>query len=299
MELTIFDEASDELSAAAFGWLTEGVAQSDTASLLDELQSGPRIADSGFARLAGSLPRRRTAGSWGVVSIAPQGTFEVRYNPYNERVIPWLKACIDERPESAEVQVGLFADDREINEPSIRLSVSFDDDLPDYVKLVFHVEEHGLTDPSILQDVHQGLLSAVEWACHRFNVVFGHFSYAHAGGRTELERYIRGPARVPERNTPNWRDRLRGYSWVTVVSADVAQRLGGSDALRETAAFYFVSDLPNGAVLLQATRWYGEYRGERVEAVNRVLREVLIEGELRRPAPVPGRAPTHMVLFDT
>ncbi|WP_329194116.1 hypothetical protein [Streptomyces sp. NBC_01435] len=215
-----------------------------------------------------------------------------------EEALPWLKSHLVERPESVDVKIGKFARDGEISNSVIRLSASFGEELSNYVKLVYQVDEAVLVNPDTARNEHSRLLATVRWACGRYNVVFGHFSYAHSGGRTELESYLRGPVRVPSRNTPNWRERLRGYSWLTVAPDDIVHHLGGVDALRDSGAFSSISVLPNGSFLLQATDWFHEYRDERVVAVHRALRARLIEGEFRRPSPAPGQPSTHMVLFD-
>lgn len=298
MELTIYDEDDDGLSTVAFDWLTEGVAKAAIGGELSRLQDGLRVSVDGLLRVRDSIPKQRGGGLWGSISVSPLGTFDVLYNPYVEEALPWLKSRLVEKPESADVKIGKFAGDGEISNSVIRLSASFDEELPNYVKLVYQVDEAVLADSDTARNEHSRLLSTVRWACGRYNVVFGHFSYAHSGGRTELESYLRGPVRVPSRNTPNWREQLRGYSWLTVVSGDIVRRLGGVDTLRESGAFSSISEFPNGSSLLQATPWFHEYRDERVGAVHRALRAMLIEGEFRRPAPAPGRPSTHMVLFD-
>ncbi|MFF3957639.1 type VI immunity family protein [Streptomyces sp. NPDC001890] len=298
MELTVYGENLDDLSAGAFGWLTEGVAKSAIGGELGRIQQGLRVSANGFSRARDSMPTQGNSGLWGSVSVAPQGVFDVLYNPYVKDALPWLMNRLIEKPESADVEIGEFSAGGEISNSVIRLSVSFDDELSNYVKLSCRIDEAVLVNPDTAQTGHSRLLAAVEWACSRYNVVFGHFSYAHSGGRTEVERYLRGPARVPSHNTPNWREQLRGCSWLTVVSGDIVRSLGGIDALRNSGAFSSISVLPNDSLLLQATPWFHEYRGERVEAVYRALRTTLIEGEFRRPAPAPGQPSTHMVLFD-
>lgn len=296
-ELTVYEEEQEALTAAAFGWLTEGVAQAAVQGELDGLPQGIPVSKSGFLHVRESVPRKRKEGWWGYASVSPEGMFDVLYNPYVEEALPWLRSHIDKRPESADVEIGEFDECGEIGNPRIRLSVSFDEELPYYVKLTYRVDETVLVDPATTQTEHTRLLAAVSWACHRYNVVFGHFSFAHSGGSTELERYLRGPARVPTRNTPLWRSRLRGYSWLMVISGDVAQTLGGAEAMAASGAFSSVQPLPNGSVLLQATPLFQEYHGEPVAAVHRTVRDVIVEGEWRSPSPAPGQPSRHMVVF--
>ncbi|MGW7358050.1 hypothetical protein ACWGI0_15820 [Streptomyces sp. NPDC054802] len=297
-EITVHEEERESLTAAAFGWLTEGVGVVAVQGELDNLPEGLPVSASGFSRVRESVPRMKKEGWWGYLTVSPEGTLDVLHNPYVEEALPWLKSHLDARPESAGVKIGEFAEGGEIGNSSIRLSASFDAELADYVKLTYHIDEAVLTSPETTQIEHARLLAAVSWACHRYNVVFSHFSYAHSGGATELERYLRGPARVPTWNTPQWRERLRGYSWLMVASADIVRSIGGADALSDSGAFCSVSPLPNGSILLQATPSFQEYRGESVRAVHRVMRDALVKGEFRHPAPVPGQPPTHMVLFD-
>ncbi|MEU0085624.1 hypothetical protein [Streptomyces sp. NPDC006274] len=297
-EITVHEKDRERLTAAAFEWLTEGVGVAAVRGEIERLPNELPVSRSGYLRVEESVPRVRKEGWWGYFSVSPEGTFDVLHNPYVEEALPWLKDRIAARPESASVKIGEFAEGGEIGNSSLRLSVSFDEELADYVKLTYHIDESVLVSPGRTLAEHARLLNVVNWACHRYNVVFGHFSYVHSGGATELERYLRGPARVPVLNTPAWRERLRGYSWLMVASADIVRSIGGADALSESGAFCSVSSLPNGSVLLQATPLFQEYRGESVRAVHHVLRGVLVKGDFRRPAPVPGQPPTHMVLFD-
>ncbi|MBC9729387.1 hypothetical protein [Streptomyces sp. TRM68367] len=297
-ELTVYGEEQSDLVSAALGWLTDGVAQAAMHNELNHLAPNhPAVSGGGYSHVRQCLQEPTPGSNWGFVSVCPQGSLDVLYNPYSPEVVPWLRSRIEEAPESAAVDIGGFSTDGETGNPIIRLSVSFDEELPNYVKLSYHVDEAMLTGTATARDEHMRLRTVVSWACMRYNVVFGHFSYERSGGATELERYLRGPARVPSRNTPQWRERLRGYSWLMVVSGDIAELLGGSEALQSSGAFDSVRILPNGSLLLQATPSFQQYRGEAVRAVRDAVRDVLAEGELRGPSPAPGQPPTHMVLF--
>jgi hypothetical protein len=71
------------------------------------------------------------------------------------------------------------------------------------------------------------------------------------------------------------RERLRGYSWLTMVPAPLVSRLGGAARLRATGAFAAVAELPGGAVLLRATEHFRDYRDAEAQRVFAVLRPVL------------------------
>ncbi|MEV6052674.1 hypothetical protein [Streptomyces sp. NPDC052107] len=297
-ELTVYGEERSDLVSAALGWLTDGVAQAATHDEVNRLAPRPAVSDAGYSHVRQCLRKSTPGSTWGFVSVSPQGSLDVLYNPYGPEVVPWLGSRLEESPESIAIDIGEFLADGETGNPIIRLSVSFDEELPNYVKLSCHVDEAMLTGTATARDEDARLRDLILWACMRYNVVFGHFSYDRPGGATELERYLRGPARVPSRNTPEWRVRLRGYSWLMVVSGDIAERLGGAEALRSSGAFDSVFALPNGSLLLQATPSFQQYRGEAVRAVRDAVRGVLVEGELRGPSPAPGQPPTHMVVFE-
>ncbi|MEU2550082.1 hypothetical protein ABZ589_00035 [Streptomyces sp. NPDC013313] len=296
-ELTVYSEEPSGLASTALDWLTNGVAQAAMHEESKNRAPSPAVSDAGYSHVRQCLKGSTPGSTWGLVSVSPQGSLDVLYNPYSPEVVPWLRSRIEDSPESAAVEIGEFSAAGEAGNPVVRLSVSFDEELPNYVKLYYHVDEALLTGPATARDEHMRLRAVVSWACMRYNVVFGHFSYERSGGATELERYLRGPARVPSRNTPQWRERLRGYSWLMVVSRDIVESLGGSDSLQSSGAFDSILTLPNGSLLLQATSSFEQYRGEAVRAVHDAVREVLVEGELRGPSPAPGQPPTHMVVF--
>jgi hypothetical protein len=91
---------------------------------------------------------------------------------------------------------------------------------------------------------------------------------------------------------PRCHEVLRGYSWVTVCAAELAQRLGGAPALTASGAFYQVRDLPGGRVLLRATPLLEEYEGPAVERAFRALAPVLLPGRVD-----PKRAPLNARLL--
>lgn len=295
VELTVFGADQEVLSECAVQWLTDGAGELAGRDLLRV--TGPyRISAEGTARFPAMSPRGGS-NRWGCVAVAPQGTFEVRYNPYTPEVLPWLRRAVDDRAESISVTSGVFTLNGEIGNPDVSVAAVFDEELPEYVKLVVHLDERELLDPVSAPAVQNGLLRCIRWACDRFEVVFGHVSYRHACGETELERFLRGYDGDPTANTPKWRSRLRGYSWLMVVPAEIASVLGGVDTLRSSGAFHSVAVLPNGALLLQATPAFREYRGKFVENVHRVVKDVLIGGEFRKPATLTSVPPAHMVVL--
>ncbi|MFE1958793.1 hypothetical protein [Streptomyces sp. NPDC059479] len=295
IELTVFDTDRAKLSECAVQWLTEGVQELAGSDILGAV-GRYRTSGKGYMRVPAMSPCGGS-GRWGYVAAAPQDTFEVRYNPYTPDVLPWLRKVVDERAESVSVTSGVFTRDGDIGNSDVWVSAVFGEELPDYVKLLVYLDEQRLLAPENAPTVQDALLRSVQWACDRYNVVFGHVSYRHAGEMTELERFLKGYDGDPTANTPRWRSRLRGYSWLMVVPAGIAHVLGGADSLRTSGAFHRVVVLPNGALLLQATSTFREYGGAAVANVHRVVRDVLISGEFRSPATPPGVPPAHMVVL--
>jgi hypothetical protein len=110
-----------------------------------------------------------------------------------------------------------------------------------------------------------------------------HAVYADIGsstpGRTILEQATRA---WPERTIPQSRTQLRGYSWATLVPAELVARLGGIRALRQSGAFHEVDELGYGAAWLRATADPAGYDEQAARRVFDVLAPVLIGGRARR-----------------
>ncbi|MFF1820715.1 hypothetical protein ACFVWG_25640 [Kribbella sp. NPDC058245] len=107
--------------------------------------------------------------------------------------------------------------------------------------------------------------------------VFGYLaddSFGAGATRTPLEAMS---ARFPEQTLPLADSELRGYSWVTVTSSGVLERLGGIGTLRSSGAFHDITALPSGGAVLQATSRLAEYEGDAVRRVFEGLGPVLPE----------------------
>lgn len=98
-------------------------------------------------------------------------------------------------------------------------------------------------------------------------------------GATALEQATR---HLPEATLPRSCEVLRGYSWVTICSAGLADRLGGARALAASGAFDEVEELSGGQVFLRATATVQEYEDAALRRVFHVLAPVLLTG---RPIP--------------
>ncbi|MEU3708506.1 hypothetical protein [Streptomyces catenulae] len=120
----------------------------------------------------------------------------------------------------------------------------------------------------------------------RLNATYGHLSDdADADFGTALERTLNLFA---EDTVPESERTLRGYSWATVCSADVAAKVGGARTLRASGAFHGVTELSGGRLLLRATPLLEQYTGDAPARVLRALAPVLPPGRTGRACLKPG-----------
>jgi hypothetical protein len=117
------------------------------------------------------------------------------------------------------------------------------------------------------------------WAV-RLDASYGHLTDdADTVYGTALERVLNLPL---DQTVPRCGETLRGYTWVTLCSPDVAGRLGGPEALRASGAFHEVTELPGGRLLLRATPRLEQYTGDTAARVLRALAPVLPHGRTGR-----------------
>jgi hypothetical protein len=128
--------------------------------------------------------------------------------------------------------------------------------------------------------------------------LFGHISYyLDPDPTTALER---GLNLSPAETIGLLDDYARGYSWITVLSHDFVNRLGGVAALESSGAFSSVESFDSGSVWLQATTKWSEYDMSHVNSVFNAIRPVLLPG---KPAPSKLRRilpdlPPELVVFE-
>ncbi|WP_410538673.1 hypothetical protein [Streptomyces sp. KL2] len=264
---------------------------------MEDVESSVKVSAKGYKKIPAALLVGRHGGVRGLVSVSPSDSWDVLYNPYIPQVRSWISQEIEKRAESISVDIGSFQGEGESGSPHTRMSVAFDEDLEEYVRLRYHVEEEALTDPVAGAYSQRRVTTVLREFSKRYPVVFGHLSYDDPDGKTELEKFLRGVQGDPASNILKSPDRLRGYSWVMVVPEEIAAGLGGADTLGGAEAFTEIESLPSGSLWLQATGDYTDYCGERVRNVWRAVRGSLIPGEPQPPRVVPGGTPTHMVVF--
>lgn len=145
----------------------------------------------------------------------------------------------------------------------LNLELRHDEESPGWLQLSGIALENSFLHPQAGQAEQQRWLEALFSFADGLNPGYGHIAYRHDGA-TALERgfdprqYPRH-WRYPEFTVDDCRRYLRGYSWLTIVSQELAQRLGGVDGLRETGAFWQVRPLSRGGVWLLAPADYRDF----------------------------------------
>lgn len=146
--------------------------------------------------------------------------------------------------------------------------------------------EHLLGTPERQQDAVTFLHAVAE----RTNPACGEISYQPPDmvGGAPLEHLLR---RSREEAVTASREVIRSYSWVTLISEEIGQRLGGLPFLEESGAFHTVDHLSAGGFVLQATDRFDEYKHSQAYKVFRTLAPALPSGTPRAPKVYPPTIP--------
>jgi hypothetical protein len=281
MELDIDAAGGSDLTAAAYDWF-------DTAS-----------------RAALGAPRSSLEGK-GPTPTAPDFVDPLTWNPdqspvqlrgsltvtgrrpkaFDAKVWPWLRQRFAEEPQRADLEFWLAAgpdpDSPNAWYPSLYAHRS--PESPGWLRVGAYVAESVLVDETHGVEAQQLWLGILRSFAERFNPGFGQIEYGYdTRGTTGLEYSFPPDVELEERvadyTVKDCRRYLRGYSWLTVVPAELAERLGGVDQLHRSGAFADVEVLPHGGVWLLATKDYREYGTTQYTQVFRALAPVLRPGK--------------------
>ena len=138
--------------------------------------------------------------------------------------------------------------------------------------------------PSREEGVLAAAVELVRVVADAADLAYGQVSFTAEPARLDPYRPGLNAAlnRDPSKATEPARVALRGYDWVTVTPPELAERLGGADALRATGAFHRVIGLAHGGLLAQATGSPRDFTRQAARAVADALRPVF--------SPVPTAA---------
>ena len=282
--------SDEEFVEAAGWWLAEA------SRLLAGPVWGQMVASAPMVRLGSDgFPRGVPGDVAATLSVLPQppwtgGEDSVMIRPYSPANIEWMLGELVQRPLSTEFElVGLDADGEphETTSETLLVRVMVLEDTQEWVQFTA-----GIVSPLPGGDLRQPAASS-RWAevcqtmAQRVDVSFGHVCDDDSGrGQTPLDEMLFRGGRIL--SITKGREVLRGYSWVTVVPAGLAQKLGGAQAMRASGAFAVVDELPFGGLWLQATRYFAEYDPAAVHRVFRALAPVLPAGQAK-PKPFDER----------
>lgn len=299
LELTIHSTEWRVIYQAANDWLRRGLSMAAGGISPAQYERETPFRVRGHGNVPKGLAGGRPGNRWGLVTLSHPDSFDISYNPYRRESLEWISHNLENRPESIGIDFGIFQSDGSNGDRIVGLSVAFDEDLVEFVRLRFHVGMSNSMEEKFKGGYPQALaLNVVRQFARDYSVVFGHVSFEDPDGLTEFEKCLPPAKADPVENIPLWPRLLRGYSWITIISDAIATRLGLGESITESGAFESVERLPNGALWMQATQRYADYRGGAVRSVWEVFNDVLIPGDPRRPRSVPGQAPSHMVVFE-
>lgn len=232
---------------------------------------------------------------WGIVTVtrggvtAPAKTAERNCSAAGFR---WLRKQLEDPPTRITLEIGHLDDMGHRSGRSVFLTAKHSVHSPGWLVLQARDREHRFLDPAHGPEVQRGWLAALRSWADQLNPGYGQIAYAR-GFATALEDSLPPAQYPPQHRTPEYtlndcRQMLRGYSWLTILPAELVKPAGGPDRLRDCGAFAAVDPLPGGGLWLLATEDFRDYNADAVERVFRALAPVLRPG---RPVPKPAVPP--------
>ncbi|WP_153456009.1 hypothetical protein [Streptomyces smaragdinus] len=277
-----FDSAgARDFPTTSAHWLTSGAENLAPKEWQAALKSFPMMRPNEWNEAHG-LP----FSVWGEVHVWNSDRSIAESRPLSDASLRWMRNEVSYFPDGARLTLCRLDSNGIPYENGIDrldLTLSVDEEYPWIAQLqaVSTFGSHLLPSAINKNELWVGFFRKT---ASRDGVTFGHITDDLLGPReTGLDTVLR---RGGTRNSiRNGREILRGYSWVTVLSADLGERLGGVDALVRSEAFYKVSKLRGGAIFLQASESMAGYSDRTMERIFDVLRPVI-------PGGVPKIDPT-------
>jgi hypothetical protein len=276
------DGRSMPLPDAAYLWfdvLTESLTGAERAQLADLPAVGEMAAD-------GSGPKGAPGSLFGVIEV--ERSINGASPTTQRRVLSregfgWLHDQLADLPRKTTVWIGHLDADGQRGGKVLRAIARPPKRSPGWVVLEAEIPADRFTDPVTGPAEQRRWLTALDPIADRVDPGFGQISYWLDGGRTPLERWSVARDFPPDQRDPQYsiarnRDRLRGYAWLTILSQEVADKVGGPRALTATGAFAEVKELSHGGLWLLATPDFTEYNMKSAEAVYGALAPALGPG---------------------
>jgi len=299
VELDVEDAAVADSVGLSFEWLDEvsRTALTEPRSALEG--HGPVPAAPRFVDPTAWNPNWAAVRLSGRVNVTGQ-----RARLFDAGTMSWIRTALAARPERVDMLFSMFAGN-EPDSPNVwwpSLYVHRPPASPGWFRIGAYVAESLFLDQrhgSAAQRLWLDLLRSFAGRC---NPGFGQIEYGYdTFGSTALEDSLSPDLplqeRDPEFTVAESRKYLRGYSWLTIIPTELAQRIGGASALSDSGAFAEVRTLQAGGVWLLATPDYRQYDPAQVTRVHSVLEPILRPGELVPQDTELYGTPPHRLVF--
>ncbi len=273
--------------AVAIQWLDGGLDRL-AGELREQIKAGAPLSETGVRR--DGAPTGPPGSAWASMWVQRRG----RRTGWVYSADNWARFVqeLTDPPDRAEVLATVLDGQGFPSRSAVRLTVERPDDAPEWLVLSADAPAEDLLDTARGDEVQRRWLGLVRDVAEDLNPSFGQLA-DDTRGRTALDVLLR---RLRDQSVAESRTVLRGYSWVTILAQELADRLGGVAALRATGAFHTVEPLRGGGVWLRATQRYQDYGPVQIDAVFRALAPVLPQG---RPAPPPPFVPvTYRLVYE-
>ncbi|MFI6445172.1 hypothetical protein [Kitasatospora sp. NPDC050543] len=281
---------TEALADLAWRWLTEGAERLEGESFQAVLDSTDLVEES----LKKAVPCGPPGGLWGFLKVDSVGRGRItnRSKVLTRKNLPNLRKWLISDVQLAELAIYRLDEQGMPGQELLRMGVARDEDAEDWVRLSAEAPE-GRFAPAdqprwteLLRDFSQEV-----------DPSYAQIGYSLTLGRTEHEERVGPP--LPELTLPHSRRLLRGYEWLTVIPREIAQQLGGAEAIA-AGDFHRVETLRDGAVLLQVTPEFDGFTGGAIERTWQLLRPALRPGMPKRyPDSDAVRPPSRLWYADT
>jgi hypothetical protein len=262
----------------ARAWV-EGALSEALPECAEALRSGQRLNLDANSDV--SVPRGEPNALWAglITRSTPQG--RKRVSVFTEKSWDKFLAGLAKEPYRAELEMCALDDKGFPTQAMARVGVEHVQDNPDWLQFEV-VATDSLCRWRGVPQLQTDWVSFVRRQAELQKCTFGNIANDNVGERTALEENLLAD---PAETVPESREVLRGYSWVTICSDEIADRLGGARSLRTSGAFSEVIELSHRGLLLRTTPTFDEYDDAAIGKTFRALAPVLIPG---RTEPVQG-----------
>lgn len=248
-ELDVAYSSPEEFGIIVLDWLTRGI-QFVAGDISDEILAGPPLKRPRF--ISNYDPEDPNFHDdppplWGDVSARVISSPRIKHygKPYSDAALKRLRNVASDILD-AEIMLKRNTDNKSEEH---RVTVRREGGESGFVRLMIP----SLTEINCASECREVIF--MRGFTDKYTAVFGHISRSlgSLAGKTELGCALDIDV---QNSLENWNRYLRGYSWVTIIPAILAERVGGPDGLRATGAFAVVEEVAGGSLwLLAADRW--------------------------------------------